>query len=441
MAIPRKKIGDKFRLVDNNNLTDAVNLNEQLIGVAYDEFGNRLTAVESSITVQAGQIALKVSQSDFNALGIRVSNSESSIVQNAQQIALKVSTIEFNELGQKVLQNSSSITQLAGSITSKVNRTEFNTLGDRVSTAETQIQQTATDISLKANQSALNTLTGRVESTEASIVLNSQQIALKVNSSDFNTLTQRVVNSESAIVQNASAISLRVTQTDFNGLGARVTTAESAITVNANNINLKVSASDYNGNNLVSMINQTASNITISANKIDLVGQVTITALKKGTGTDALLTVDGLVKADRIDVNSLVATNIQATTGTIAGFRITPTRLEAGLGGSTINTEFAQIYLENLGGTGQGVVGFGLERRKVTGVNTSEFVSNVFKVTNELGSAFFINKLETGAIQTRIDGGASLYTGKTNKIPYTEGGQTRFMQFVNGVMCQDGLTS
>ena len=56
----------------------------------------------------------------------------------------------------------------------------------------------------------------------------------------------------------------------------RMSTAESAITQNANNINLKVSSTDFNGNNLVSMINQTADSVTISAKKINLSGQLTV---------------------------------------------------------------------------------------------------------------------------------------------------------------------
>ncbi len=49
------------------------------------------TETNSNFTVQANQIASKVSQTDFNQLGNRVSSAESSIIQNANKITLGVS--------------------------------------------------------------------------------------------------------------------------------------------------------------------------------------------------------------------------------------------------------------------------------------------------------------------------------------------------------------
>lgn len=59
----------------------------------------RLVEAESSITVQAGQIASKVSQTEFNALGQRVSSAESSITQLSNKIELQVTIDDLKTVG------------------------------------------------------------------------------------------------------------------------------------------------------------------------------------------------------------------------------------------------------------------------------------------------------------------------------------------------------
>lgn len=54
---------------------------------------------------------------------------------------------------------------------------------------------------------------------------------------------------------------------------------QTQISQNAHEITTKVSSTDYNGNSVVSMINQSATTISISASKIDLTGYVTVTDL------------------------------------------------------------------------------------------------------------------------------------------------------------------
>lgn len=89
----------------------------------------RLVEAESSITVQAGQIASKVSQTEFNALGQRVSSAESSITQQAELIATKVSQSTFDELGNRVTTAESSITQLSNKIELQVTIDDLKTVG------------------------------------------------------------------------------------------------------------------------------------------------------------------------------------------------------------------------------------------------------------------------------------------------------------------------
>lgn len=92
----------------------------------------RLVNAESSIAVQSGQIASKVSTTEFNALGERVSTAESAITQQAGEIALKVSQSSFDELGNRVTTAESTIRQLAGSIELQVTTEDLAAVGIRI---------------------------------------------------------------------------------------------------------------------------------------------------------------------------------------------------------------------------------------------------------------------------------------------------------------------
>jgi phage minor structural protein len=63
---------------------------------------------------------------------------------------------------------------------------------------------------------------------------------------------------------------------DIPALTTRVSSAETTITQQATAITSKVSTTDFNGNNIVSIINQTATTADIIASKINLVGAVTV---------------------------------------------------------------------------------------------------------------------------------------------------------------------
>ena len=104
-------------------------------------------------------------------------------------------------------------------------------------------------------------------------------ITTSINTYDGSTgqsIRDRVTQTESDI----SGITSRVSdvETDTSDLGTRMSAAESSITQNANNINLKVSK-----NSIISEINQSPEAITISANKVDLIGNVTFSMLDTST--------------------------------------------------------------------------------------------------------------------------------------------------------------
>jgi phage minor structural protein len=85
---------------------------------------------------------------------------------------------------------------------------------------------------------------------------------------------ERIDESISTIEQTADSISLSVQTLD-----TRVGTAEASIEIQAGQISSKVSQTDYNGNTIASLINQTATDITIEASKVNLNGYATFTSL------------------------------------------------------------------------------------------------------------------------------------------------------------------
>lgn len=109
--------------------------------------------------------------------------------------------------------------------------------------------------------SEITSLKGRTSSLETTM-------GTKVDTSTFNTLSQTVDT-------NSSNISTLTTTT--NSLGTRMTQAESDITQNAQAITTKVSSTDFTGQNMMSLINQDSSSVTISASKVNLNGYLNIT--------------------------------------------------------------------------------------------------------------------------------------------------------------------
>lgn len=89
-------------------------LNGQISGVVSDvvDLEGQVSSNSAQLVIQAGQIATKVSQTDFNALGVRVGTAESTITQQAGQIATKVSQTDLNTQ----LSNYSTLTQTSNAI-------------------------------------------------------------------------------------------------------------------------------------------------------------------------------------------------------------------------------------------------------------------------------------------------------------------------------------
>lgn len=118
----------------------------------------------------------------------------------------------------------------------------------------------------------------KVQVGNSTLEMWSDQIQLSVTGLD-----DRLGNAETTITQTAAEIELKASvvyvdtalapiYTDIDGVEQRIASAESSITQNANNIALKVSQTDFNGDTIASLINQSATTITLSAQKINMIG-------------------------------------------------------------------------------------------------------------------------------------------------------------------------
>ncbi|UYL94138.1 tail fiber protein [Geobacillus phage vB_GthS_PK5.2] len=143
-------------------------------------------------------------------------------------------------------------------------------------------------------------------------------------------LGTRVSSAETSITQLSNQIQLKANQSTVDTLANRISSAESTLTIHTNQIATKVEK-----NGVISAINQTAEQIKIQASKVDLSGYVTFTNLS----TPGQTTIDGgnlktnSVTANKLNVSSLSA--ISANLGTVTAGTINGVTIN----GSTINSQ------------------------------------------------------------------------------------------------------
>ena len=179
----------------------------------------------------------------------------------------KVDTSTFNELSQTVDENSSSITSLSKTVSGKADSSTVSSLSNTVNTISQK-----TD----ANTSSISSLTTTVSSkADASNVYTKTETDSKISVVQQDLTGFKTTVSDTYATQET--VSSKADNSTVSALTQRVTSAESNITQNATNITTKVSKTDFTGQNMMSMINQDASSVTISASKVNLNGYLNIT--------------------------------------------------------------------------------------------------------------------------------------------------------------------
>ena len=219
------------------------------------EVKNTVDGLSSSIEQTANSIRSEVSDS--------VNNLSSSIQQNAESIATEVK--RANEAEGNL---STKITQTAESITSEVSK-NYETKENATNTKtelESSIKQTADGFTAELSKQVTETKQYAESAAETAESNAKQDTADKLK--DYSTTTE--MNTQ--INATAEGISAEVTRK----LQSYSTTEQmnSAIRQTADSINTEVSKK-VNGDEIISKINQSAENVSIEANKIDLNGAVT----------------------------------------------------------------------------------------------------------------------------------------------------------------------
>lgn len=112
----------------------------------------------------------------------------------------------------------------------------------------------------------------RFEQTNDRITLEVETINESIATIDIKA--DNIILSVEAVERSVAAVDIKADSISFSvtQLGSRIYSAESQLTIQAGQISSKVSQTDYNGNTIASLINQSASNVSISAQSIDLLG-------------------------------------------------------------------------------------------------------------------------------------------------------------------------
>lgn len=224
-----------------------------------EETNSKITDVESGLSSEIKQTANSIRSEVSDS----VNNLSSSIQQNAESIATEVK--RANEAEGNL---STKITQTAESITSEVSK-NYETKENATNTKtelESSIKQTADGFTAELSKQVTETKQYAESAAETAESNAKQDTADKLK--DYSTTTEM----NTRINATAEGISAEVTRK----LQSYSTTEQmnSAIRQTADSINTEVSKK-VNGDEIISKINQSAENVSIEANKINLNGAVT----------------------------------------------------------------------------------------------------------------------------------------------------------------------
>lgn len=142
------------------------------------------------------------------------------------------------------------------------------TISDSVEGLETKIELLSGEIRLE--------VTDEINRIDAQLVVQAGLINARVTQVDFDEVNQRLFLAEGTLSVLPGQINSKASTTVVDAIGTRVSTAEQSINSMTGTISQKVSLTDYNGNTIASMINQSATTVSIQASKILLVGAVAV---------------------------------------------------------------------------------------------------------------------------------------------------------------------
>lgn len=282
---PCIEVGDAVRLPTKYEIIESYVLKRTLKGIQalrdnYEATGEEYRSTQAN-SVHKSIIQLKgktnVLTRTIEETNSKITDVESGLSSEIKQTATDIRT----EVKNTADGLSSSIEQTANSIRSEVS--------DSVNNLSSSIQQNAESIATevkRANEAEGNLSTKITQTAESITSEVSKNYETKENAT--NTKTEL----ESSIKQTADGISAEVTRK----LQSYSTTEQmnSAIRQTADSINTEVSKK-VNGDEIISKINQSAENVSIEANKINLNGAVTANQNFKIGSDGSMEALSGLI--------------------------------------------------------------------------------------------------------------------------------------------------
>ena len=319
--------------IGNINLSVSSNTNE------ISSLKNKTTGLEQTtqtITEQISEINL-----DIDAITLRVSKNESNITNlegktntissDVAQIKLDTKKIESNvtSISSKVNSNTGRIEAIEAESAGWVTTAEGNTLwaakgqteediktaknaAESAASAAAEAAQKANSAQTAADDAASDAATAYSKATSAQSTANSAARTANSAYNLANSANNKATANATAIKQNSDYISLIAGNFDSDG---DIINAAGWITTSEGNT-LWARKELENGNTIVSYINQTATTVDISAEKINFIGKTVING-KFIVDTSGNVTLNNLTAND-----GTFNGTINATLGKIGAFRI-----------------------------------------------------------------------------------------------------------------------
>jgi len=282
------------------------------INNSLDSITTRLGQAETEIQQTSLQIALKANATDvytknqidgqLGSVNTQISSLSSQLSVQADEIALRVTSTEFNSLefgGTNLLRNTNkefSKYDMTGTWGDHYPYPDIFGEKGQTYTARVYLKSDSSNqkrVSIRVrtyvdgNGSLWTDFNGNwIEPGEEgysqvtfTMPSDRDKIRVFVVRFDTNTSTRSIVDFKEAKLEKgnrATDWSPAPEDVDgaISGINSRLSTAESTITQHANEINLRVKTSDFTGNTIASLINQTATTITIQASRINFNGHV-----------------------------------------------------------------------------------------------------------------------------------------------------------------------
>ena len=129
-----------------------------------------------------------------------------------------------------------------------------------------------------------------------------------VDTLDGSVLTDHTITADKLVAKSITSNEIATGTLTIDNMGSQ-------LKADINSITSKVSKTDFNGQNVVSLINQSADNVTIAANKIDLKGAVTISDLDSSVQSEiqnAKIAADGVLEKANAAQNTANSANNNA---------------------------------------------------------------------------------------------------------------------------------